>query len=161
MVVLLRTPEAFGRAAEGPYEGDLLPCLIYFWIGEARMANRSHFNTDDLIPDILERLDLRAFPSSLIPALPDGETPFRIADLTKDSDATDGFLVEQTADAFNMLTKHEGKDIWVRELYLLAMADFTADGNADVLAIFVDVNLGGGTFSIIHPVVLTSDALEG
>jgi len=161
LIVLLRTPIAFAWAAEGHYHGDLLACLTFFWMGEARIANNSYFNTDGLISDIMERLDLRSFSSSFYAGIPDGETAFHIADWTKVVEPSDDFVVEQTADAFNLLSKHEGRDAWVRELHLLAMADLTADGNADVLAVFMDVNLGWGTYNIVHPLVLTSDTLEG
>ena len=60
-----------------------------------------------------------------------------------------------------MLSRWEGRDRWYRELALLAAADWTGDGNADLLAIYTDQGLYDARYLYVGPMILTADSKTG
>lgn len=135
----------------------LLPCLLHVLQKTARPAPVGGIDMADPVPDIVERLDIGSFRSSLGPALPDGHGPVML-DYFFGAPGTDpDAVLTRRRDSFEYLSRYEGKDSWFRKLSLLAAADWTGDGKGELLVSWEDNNLGRGTYFILDLMFLNAE----
>ncbi|WP_323795178.1 hypothetical protein [Nisaea sp.] len=135
----------------------LLPCLLHVLQKTAHPAPVGGIDMADPVPDIVERLDIRSFRSSLGPALPDGQGPVTLRYFFGASGADPDAVLTRRRDSFDYLSRYDGKESWFRKLSLLAAADWAGDGKGELLVSWEDNNLGGGTYFILDLMFLKAE----
>ncbi len=146
---------AFADGADDTQNG-LYSCIVMMVLTQAKPAPLDTFDTSDLPSDIEARFNLKTFRSSLGAGFHDGPEPLFVRDLTKDYGDKDANIISKDHARLSILSRSEGMDIWLREINLLAAADWTGDGHADLLILYFDRSLSGGTYSILFPLILTT-----
>lgn len=135
----------------------LLPCLLHVLQKTAHPAPVDGIDMADPVPDIMERLDIRPFRSSLGPALPDGQEPVTLRYFFGAPGTNPDAVLTRRRDSFDYLSRYEGKDSWFRKLSLLAAADWSGDGVGELLVSWEDDNLGSGTYNILDLMFLNAE----
>ncbi len=135
----------------------LLPCLLHVLQKTAHPAPVDGIDMADPVPDIMERLDIRPFRSSLGPALPDGQEPVTLRYFFGAPGTNPDAVLTRRRDSFDYLSRYEGKDSWFRKLSLLAAADWSGDGVGELLVSWEDDNLGPGTYNILSLMLLSAE----
>lgn len=146
---------AFAAGADDRQRG-LYSCIVMIVLTQAKPAPMNTFDTSDLPSDIENRLNLKTFRSTYGNGFDGGPEPFFFRDAKKDyGDKGEDIITKDHAN-LNVLSRWEGRNMWMREVNLLAAADWTGDGHADLLVLYYDRSLNGGTYSILFPLILTT-----
>lgn len=138
----------------------LRPCLLHVLRLTARPAAVEGLKMDALIPDILARLDVSSFRSSLGPALPDRPGPVSLRYFFGAPGENPDEILTVRPDRFEYLSRIDGRDHWLRALSLLAAADWTGDGKGEVAVSWEDDSLGSGTYLILGLMFLSAEGPE-
>lgn len=154
---LLAGDEETYRAAMVAWDHFLLrPCLLHALRLTARPAGVEGIDMDGPVPDILARLDLSSFRSSLGPSLPEGRGLVPMRAYFGAADGNPDLELTIRADGFDYLSRRDDKDDWLWTLSLLAAADWTGDGKGEVLVSWEDDSLGQGTYLVFDLLFLSA-----
>ena len=161
---LLTDEKAIRAFADGGDEtqNGFHTCVTMMVLNQAKPAPLNTFDTGDLISDIENRLDLKSFRSSYAMAMSGVPGPIFFRDLVtvpKKDDFEDIIIKDHAK--LQILSRWEDRDSWIRETTLLAAADWTGDGQADLLVLYYDQALNMGTYSSLSPMILTTDSRSG
>lgn len=156
---LLKDEKALQAFAEGgAYEQDGFDlCMVMAILHQAHPAPIDTFDRDNLISDIENRLNLKSFRSSFGPSMSGLPGPVFFGYYQK-NDKQNGTVVTKGDAEYKTLSRTEGRDSWNREINLLAAADWTSDGHADLLVLYTDQALYFGNYFIVTPLILTTNS---
>lgn len=159
LVDILKDEKALHAFAEGgAYEQEGFgPCMVMAILHQAQPTPIDTFDENNLISDIESRLNLKSFRSSFGPSMSGLPGPVFFS-FYLNNDGKNGTGVTKGEAKYKMLSRTEGRDSWNREINLLAAADWTGDGHADLLVLYIDQALHFGNYFVVTPLILTTNS---